>query len=631
MRTDSETNLHQELIDIKQDEQSVETIEDYSTIATKEDIENGITDEYGVIFSSDGTRLLKATDAFVATDYKIKRGTKVICDGAFSKFWLRSPFDITSITIPNTLIKIGNNAFARCIKLNSITIHNGLTTIKSGAFFRCKSLTEIRIPNSVVEMGAGVFYSCENLTSIIISNNVIKIGKDTFAECTKLSSITIPNSVSDISLDAFNGCENLTSINVEVNNSHYCSIDGVLFDKEAKKLILYLPNRKDIDYGTPDTVTEISTKAFLGSKNLKKIVISENVNKISIDAFDQCENLEFFGVVGNNKHFCYLDGILYDITATTIIKYPQANFKNNHHVHYRVTEIGVGAFEDCKNLTSIKMDDRVTKIADRAFKHCDNLSSIIISNRVTEIGDEAFSKCDKLNSITLYDGITKIGQGAFSDCTNLNFINLPNSITEIGESAFEYCRELSSIVLPNSLTKINKSTFLGCKYLTSITIPASVLEIGEMSFSDCSELNFITIPRGVIEIGKDAFHSCGELISINVDANNKNYSSIEGILFDKNANILIQYPQGKCESTYQIPNSVTKISDNAFDGCVDLISITIPASVIEIGELVFHGCKNINTINIDVNNINFYMNDKSLMKIHYNESGEREDKSIFEI
>ena len=237
----------------------------------------------------------------------------------------------------------------------------------------------------------------------------------------------------------------------------------------------------------------------------------------------------------------------------------------------------------------------VTSIGDRAFFYCDSLTNITIPDSVTSIGNRAFSYCRSLTNITIPDSVTSIGDYTFESCTSLTNITIPDSVTSIGDCAFDYCTSLTNITIRDSVTSIGIYAFHLCRSFTSITIPDSVTSIGEGAFEICESLTNITIPDSVTSIGDLAFYGCDNLESITVDENNENYCSDNGVLFNKDKTILLQYPTGKTNTFYKLPDSVKTISQESFKKCF-LQTIVLPASLetVEIG--AFGNCDNLNAV-----------------------------------
>ena len=227
------------------------------------------------------------------------------------------------------------------------------------------------------------------------------------------------------------------------------------------------------------------------------------------------------------------------------------------------------------------------------------------------------SYMESIHTVLMENGVTTIGNYAFYYCENLTSLTMPNSVTTIGEWAFYYCLNLPSVTIPDNVTTIGVHAFSRCMSLPEIILPAGVTTIGRLAFYECATLTSIIIPASVTTIGEAAFYFCTSLTSIEVESENNNYASENGVLFDKSKTILVCCPSGKAEyvipnsvitigewafgscqfysTSITIPNSVTSIGDNAFVLC-GLFSITIPGSVITIGEHVFYGCSHLTSV-----------------------------------
>ena len=485
----------------------------WSTEVTKEDLKNAVEDEFGVKYSKDWKRLLKAPSGLKG-EYSIRKGVKVIGNKA-----LGCCTSLTSINIPNSVTNIGDEAFSWCKSLTKITIpssvvnmngnpflgwdgdlynesegfiyeqqvlfnkdkttliayrskdtnysiSNGVTHIGDYAFYYDESLTSINIPNSVTNIGNCAFSNCESLTSINIPNGVTNIGSFAFDGCNSLTNINIPNNVTNIEDGAFLGCESLTSINIP---NSVTNIGDLAFSGCSSLTNINIPN----------SVTNIGDKAFYNSESLTKINIPNSVINIGNSAFSGCSSLTkiiipssvvnmdgnpFLGWDGDlhneSKAFVYERQVLFNKDKTTLIAYRSK--KTSYIIPNSVTNIENYAFSGCKSLTSIEIPNSVSNIGNYAFCGCDSLASIEIPNSVSNIGNYAFSGCKSLTSINIPNSVTNIEYGAFSGCDSLTNINIPNSVTNIEDSAFSWCKSLTNINIPDSVTNIGDHAFSDC-------------------------------------------------------------------------------------------------------------------------------------------------------------------------
>jgi len=261
------------------------------------------------------------------------------------------------------------------------------------------------------------------------------------------------------------------------------------------------------------------------------------------------------------------------------------------------------ALDECSNLTSVTIPDGVISIGKYAFDDCFGLTGITIPDSVTGIGEYAFYGSG-LTIVTIPDSVESIDSNAFKNCSKLTSVTFRNSVTSIGGSVFYGCSKLTSVTLPDKLTSIEEYTFEDCSSLKKITIPDSVTKIGDNAFYNCSSLTSVIIPGSVTSIGSNVFWGCTNLSTIKVDDANANYCSEDGVLFDNAETTLIQYPGGKTDKTYTIPDSVKSIGTNAFRGSTNLTEVTIPDSVTSIGAGAFYGCSSLATVNFLVSSIN---------------------------
>jgi len=400
----------------------------------------------------------------------------------------------------STFTSIGDNAFRDCASLTGITIPDSVTSIGTYAFYYCFSLTGITIPDSVESIGNNAFYGCTILTSVTIGSGVTSIGTYAFSYCYRLTSITIPDGVTSIGNNAFSGCTILTGITVDENNTSYASVDGILYDKDKKKLIL-VPSGKTGNVTIPDSVTSIEDNAFEGCTSLTGITVDEN-----------------------NPNLASVNGILYNNDKTKIILVLKGI--TNVTIPDSVTSIEDNAFSGCTILTGITVDENNPKYAsvngilyDKDKKKLilapnGITGNVTIPDGVTSIENNAFYSCTRLTSVTIGSGVTSIGNNAFYSCTNLTSVTIGSSVTRIGEYAFFNCTNLTSVTIPNSVEYIDNLSFYYCTSLTSVTIGSGVTSIGTYAFYGCTSLTSVTIGSGVTSIGHQTFYNCTSLTSV---------------------------------------------------------------------------------------------------------------------
>lgn len=411
-----------------------------------------------------------------------------------------------------------------------------VTAIGSLAFDQCSGLTSVTIPPGVTRIGIYAFSGCRGLTGITVPSGVTLIERSTFSDCSGLITVSLPASVTAIRDFAFSGCRGLTSLLI------------------------------------PAGVMDLGGSSFAGCSGLTRLTIPSSVTSIGPSAFENCDGL----------------------ASVTILPGLQL--------------IGSQAFTYCNVLTQVTIPSSVTYIGSSAFAGS-GLASAALPSSVTTIGSNAFAYCSDLVSITvdaanpnysssngvLYNqaqtqlvqypkgksggyaipsSVTVLGNDAFYGADGLTQVTLPPGLTTIGDRAFSYCRGLTSVVIPSAVTHIGIGAFGYCYGLTSVAIPASVTNIGAIAFTYCSNAGFITVAAG-----------------------NANYSSKDGVLFNKNQTELIQCPAGM-SGAYVVPAGVTGIGDSAFFGCAKLTGVAMPSGVVRIGTNVFTTCSELTKVSI---------------------------------
>ena len=497
------------------------------------------------------------------------------------------PFTVNYEGVNYTVTGVGNNAFRYCGALRTVTLPSTVTSIGKMAFYACNGLRGITIPQAVTSIGDSAFYACTGLTDLTIPENVTSLGTNAFGGIS-VQSLT------------WNARECWSNGGITATGIRQLNIGN-----EVRVLPKYLANNSQITtVDLPSSLVSIGDSAFYSCSGLTSLTIPVNVTTIGTNAF------------GNNN----IKSLTWNARECL-----NTGARDKRH-YFAITTLTIGDgvevlpcnFVAYSNITEVNIPASVKEIGDRAFYECRQLAGVVIPDGVVAVGEEAFSE-SRIKTLTVGAGLTELGPFAFHPLPELTTLtwnarncgyggslyNMDNlTQVTIGDGVEyippQFCRNtnITSLELPKSVKDIDEHAFSDCVNLKTLNLSDSLQSIEYEAFYNCSSLISLFIPRSLQYIGYNCFRGCTALESIVVDSENTTYDS------RNNCNAIITTANNElflgCKTSV-IPNTVTRIDDQAFRYCHGLTTITIPNSVTTIGWGAFEDCIDLQSITIGSN------------------------------
>ena len=482
-----------------------------------------------------------------------------------------------------------------------------VTSIKGWAFYSSSGVTSVTIPSSVISIGNGVFLYSSGLKKIVSeitepfeigdigTTSVILVvpdgtkaayqstaGWSSFTNIYEASDVIVGNTylINDVSYTiGENNTASVTSSNKDISGA------------------VVIPSQLDLK-GEKYDVTSIGDGAFIYCSGLTSVNIPTSVTKIGEIAFYGCTGLSSVTIPNSvisigTQAFSYCSGL-----TSIVVETGNANYDSRDNCNAIINTSSNTLMAGCKNTV---IPNSVTSLGRGAFLYCSGLTSVTIPNSVTSIGMEAFSSCSNLTSVTIGNSVKSIGYYAFYGCSGLTSVTIPNSVTSISNGAFQYCSGLKTIV-----SEITEPFEIGNIGTTSVilivpdgTKAAYQSTAGWSSFKSIFEVSE-GIVGGTIE-NNGIYYTIGENYTASVTSANKGISSavilgqvdVNGEKYDVTSISYDAFLECVSLRSVTIPNSVTYIGDGAFQHCRNLTSINIPNSVTYIDRYAFYYCSSL--------------------------------------
>lgn len=442
--------------------------------------------------------------------------------------------------------------------------------------------TKLTVPSSyylnnelieITKLGYASFIECANLEEVTLEEGIKFIDEYSFSYLS-IKKVNLPNSIEIISNYAFTNCSSLTNINIP---SNIISVEPSAFE-----------NSKNIEYYTSDN------GKYLGNEENNYLVLVNLIDE-TVTNFEIKEETKFF-----------LSFAFYYCNYLEYTEYENGLYLGSKTNPYK-------AYIKCKDssLTTYLVHEDTEYLMDAAFYNNTNIENVTLNNKIKYIGNYAFRGCTYLKSIILPEELIYLGEWAFIYCRNIEEITIPKNVTKVCESSLEACDKLKTIIVDSAnkyfkavnglLYTIDEKTLIQYALANEqeeVNISDNVERIGMYAFMNASKIKTLYIGKNVSKIYGSAFINCSSLETINVNINNVNYKTVDGILYTSDGKTLILYPMSKNNTTFTVPSGVESIGTRAFSGNEYIQEVILPNTVQTIEGRAFYQCYNLMKINI---------------------------------
>lgn len=419
-----------------------------------------------------------------------------------------------------------------------------------------KNLKKIDLSEAIIVPGGTYYIVTEDQGKM--REYSVEEGKDSllpdklFFNCSSIESIVIPNNIREVGIGAFYKCVNVKEIVIPDKVTHINSTAfGVCNSLESITL--------------PSALVHLGGYAFTHCGNLKEVTFPQGVRHLHMRMFDQTTNLK-------------------------TINLPTS-----------LTKMDEEAFFGAIGLEKIAVPEGIDTIPESCFGFCSSLREVTLPKSLRHIGQTAFQENHSLETIHFTEGLKSIGHFAFKNCEKLTGVSLPNSLEEISNEAFINCKAMKNITFGTGIRAIGEKAFFHNHGVTKLTFPASIELIDYAAFAECAALQEVDLGVARPKLVQNPFLGCKQLQKVSVSADNKTYTSEDGVLYSKNFKELYVYPNARADKKLVMNDDLETLGDFSFWFCTELQEVEFPSHLAKLGYRAFCGCSNIKKMTVKNN------------------------------